>query len=133
MNLVEAFANYFETISNTTLGQDLYISKAPSSNKVTDRIWWVIGRGGAVTQTSVTSERTKERIIEVYYRDRDAKAVYNALEAVEEQLNCANCVELEGYDVGDVTCQILFVDNDLDLEDRVVGLLQVNITVYQEC
>lgn len=133
MNLIESFTNLLETLTGTTLGQDLFIGQAPSSNKVQDDIWWVIGRGGAVTQTSVTSERTKERIIEVYFRSRDYKTIYDTMQTVEEELNCVNCVSLEGYTVLDVVATPLFVDDDLDSEDRKLGLMQVNVTTFQEC
>lgn len=133
MNLIESFKDYLESLLGLTFGQDLFIGQAPSSNKVQDSIWWINGSGGAVVSTNVTAERTKERIIEIYCRSRDYKAIYDNLEALEAELNCANCVELEGYDVLDITAQPLFVDLDLDGEDRKVGLLQVNISVYQQC
>lgn len=133
MNIVESLATLVATLTGTTLGQDMFVGHAPSSNKVTDPIWWVVGRGGAVVSTNPTAERTKERIIEVYCRDRDYRAIYNAMQDLEEQLNCVNCVTLEGYEVLDVTATPLFVDEDLDLEDRKLGSLQVNIIVYQTC
>lgn len=133
MNLVQAVAELIETLTGSTLGQTIFIGQAPSSNKVQDSIWWVVGRGGAVLKTNPTSERTKERIIEIYYRNRDYKAIYDALQTLEEELNCVNCLELEDYDILDVTAQPLFVDEDLDSEDRKVGLLQLNVTLYQVC
>jgi hypothetical protein len=53
MNLSESFADYLETLSGATLGQDLFIGNAPSSNKVQDTIYWIVATGGNIVTNAV--------------------------------------------------------------------------------
>jgi hypothetical protein len=133
MNIAFSFANFLEVITGSTLGQTLFIGQAPSSNKVNNAIWWIVASGGNRTTDAATGESIKQYVIEVYYRSRDYKAVYDAMQDLELKLNCDDCVQLENYDTLDVKASVLGIDNDLDAEDRKVGLLQANLTVYQRC
>lgn len=133
MNISEAFAELLEDESIATLGQDLFIGQAPSSNKVQDSIYWIVATGGNIEIESVTGEKTKAYTIEVYRRSRDYRTVYNDLQFLENLLNCTRCVELSGFDIIDINASVLSIDNDLDAEDRKVGLLQSNIVVYEDC
>lgn len=133
MNIAESFAELLETLTGSTLGQDLFIGQAPSSNKVPSSIWWIVASGGNRDTDLVTGESVKSYSIEVYYRSRDYKTVYNAMQTLEEDINCDGCVQLDGYDTLDVKASVLSIDSDLDSEDRKVGLLQVNLTIFKEC
>lgn len=133
MNLAEAFATYLATLTGSTLGQTLFIGEAPSSDKVADAIWWIVENGGSVISKNSTGEARKSYQIEVYYRNRDYKAVKDGLYALEEDLNCDGCSQISGYDTIDIEATTFPIDNDLDSEDRKIGLLQVNITTYKEC
>lgn len=133
MNISKSFADFLETLLGATLGQDLFIGNAPSSNKVQDSIWWMVATGGSRITDAVTGESVKEYSIEVYRRARDYKTVYNDLQSLEVTLNCTECVELEGFDTIDIRASVLSIDNDLDDEDRKVGLLQSTIDVYEDC
>lgn len=133
MNLAEAFATHLATLTGTTLGQTLFIGEAPSSNKVADAIWWIVENGGGVLRKNSTGEAQKNYQINVFYRDRDYKAVKDAMYALEEDLNCDGCSQLSGYDTIDIEAITFPIDNDLDNEDRKIGLLQANITIYKEC
>lgn len=133
MNLVEAFATHLATLTGTTLGQTLFIGEAPSSDKVADSIWWVVDNGGGVLNKNATGEARKNYQISIFYRNRNYKAVKDALFTLEESLNCDGCTQLSGYDTIDIEAITFPIDNDLDSEDRKIGLLQANITTYKEC
>lgn len=133
MNLAEAFATHLATLTGTTLGQTLFIGEAPSSDKVADSIWWIVENGGGVIQKNSTGEAQKSYQISVFYRNRNYKAVKDAMFTLEESLNCDGCTQLSGYDTIDIEAITFPIDNDLDSEDRKIGLLQVNITTYKEC
>lgn len=132
MNIVEAFKEYFETLTGSTFEQDLYISGAPSSNKAPDNIWWLVASGGSPT-ANASSENLKSYQIDIYRRHLDPKTLYDELQSLEEDLNCAACISIEGYDVVDTVATTFPVDNDLDDERRKVGLLQLTITTYKSC
>lgn len=72
----------------------------------------------------------KQYLISVYMRSLDASLVYDQLQALEESLNSDGCTSLNGYDTIDIEATTFPTDQDLDNEDRTVGLLQATITTY---
>jgi hypothetical protein len=133
MNVVRAFANYLQATDVATLGQDLFISRAPSSNQVIDRIFWLKAGGGSTVSKTVDGSTTKQYIIEIYHRDVNTEGVHETLQELGEDLSCAGCVTLEDYDVLEVATNGPWTDQDLDNEEREVGLLQATITIRKEC
>jgi len=133
MSVSSSFASYLAGVTGTTLGQDLFIGEAPSSNRVADTVWWIVENGGGIVQKNATGETRKSYQFNVYCRDRDYGAILTAMSALEEDLNCDACTQLSGYDTIDIEATTFPIDNDLDAEDRKKGLLQVTITTYKEC
>ncbi len=132
MNVSQSFAEYLENVGIATLGQNLFIGQAPSTNKVPDSIYWIVVTGGSPTKT-VTGGASKEYTISVYMRSRDYREVYQSMQELEVLLNCDACTELTGYETLDITAAVLSIDDDLDSEDRKVGVLQATITTYKSC
>jgi hypothetical protein len=133
MNVVRAFAEYLQGTGVATLGQDLFISRAPSSNKVPDRIFWLKAAGGPPPKKSVSGSSTKPYVIEIYHRDVNTEGVHEVLQELGDDLSCAGCVTLQDYNVTEVQASGPWTDQDLDNEERTVGLLQVTITIHKEC
>lgn len=133
MSVIEAFKDYLVGILPVTFGQDLFIGEAPSSNKVPDTIWWIVARGGDKTTDYPTGGAVKSYQIDIFHRDRDYKSLSDELSSLEELLNCEECTQLTGFQTMDSQASVLGIDNDLDGEDRKIGLLQATITVYKPC
>lgn len=133
MNLVRAFAQYLESIGVATLGQDLFISRAPSSNNAPDRIFWVKAAGGTSLPSTVNGSTQRTSVLELYHRDVRTEGVYDTMQTLGDDLTCSGCLTLEGYQVTDVSVDGPWTDQDLDNEERDVGLLQITITTYKEC
>lgn len=135
MNIAESFADFLQNnLGIATLGQDLFIGNAPSSKKIPlDHIWWIKVTGGNPDTKLQSGEVMKTYFIEVSHRSRGYKTVYDDLHALEETLNCEDCVQLDGFTTIDVSAAVLTIDQDIDSEDRKVGLLQANIITYKEC
>lgn len=134
MNLLDSFAKYLQNdLGIATLGQNLFIGEAPSSNNAQDSLWWVINSGGAPILKNQTGESRKAYQVQVFYRDRNYKSITDAMFALEEQLNCDGCTQLEGFDTIDIEATTFPIDQDLDSEDRKIGMLQATITTYKEC
>lgn len=133
MNVVRAFANYLQDSDVATLGQDLFISRAPSSNKTIDRIFWLKANGGSQISRSVNGSAQNNHVISVYHRDTDSESVYETLQELGEDLTCTGCLTLENYDVIQTVINGPWTDQDLDNEERTVGLMQVTITIRKEC
>lgn len=129
MNIAESFVEYMEDLSMGTLGSTIYINSVPQ--EAPDAVWWVVKSGGSPVRKNSTGERVKDYILSVYYRDTDAEQVYELMQDFEEEINSKGCIQLDGYDTIEMEASIFTADQDLDNEDRVVGLISVRITVYQ--
>lgn len=133
MNPVDSLVSYLITLTGATLGQTFFIGNAPSSNRVADSIWWIVENGGTVEQKNITGEQTKSYSYNLYYRSRNYEDVKNSLYALEQDLNCDECTQLSGFDTVEMQASTFAIDNDLDGEDRKLGLLQISILIYEEC
>jgi hypothetical protein len=133
MNIAQAFATYLEGLGIATLGQDLIIGRAPNSNEVSDNLWWILANGGSPIKKNDTGESMKRYMVSVYYRNTNYKVIEDALFNLENSINCDGCSQLSGFDTIDLEATTFPIDQDLDSEDRMVGLLQATITTYKEC
>lgn len=141
MNLSQAFATYLQSLSIATIGQDLFIGRAPSTmenladgvTKVPDNIWWIITNGGSPIKKNQTGESLKSYQVQIYCRNTNPRQMLIDLYTLEEDLNCDGCSQLSGVDTVDIEATVFPIDDDLDSEERKVGLLQVNLTTYKEC
>lgn len=131
MSPMQAFATALAPLVGATLGQDLFISKAPSSDHGPAALWWLRAGGGAPVTHAVSGERVKNYEFQVYYRDPSAQVVYDKLFNLEALINSSG-LALDGYNVVDVNAYSFPSDQDLDDEDREVGLLQIAISIYKE-
>lgn len=129
MNITRAFVEYMEGLGLGTFADDIFIGGAPLNSE--DAIWWVIGAGGNSDPKNSTGERIKNYTLDVFYRDTNAEEVYDKMQILEEEVNSKECTELEGYETVDMEAALFPADQDIDNEDRTVGLLQVTLTVYQ--
>lgn len=131
-NLATSFATYLATTTSSTLGQDLFIGQAPSSNKVPDAVWTVTISGGDKEVRLKTGESVKSYLLEVRYRNRDYETVYNKLHDLEEDLNDGNCTQLSGFETISIEATTFPIDDDLDAEDRKIGMLVATVLTYKE-
>ena len=133
MNVAKAFATYLQDeLSVATIGQDLYIGHAPSSTKAPSTLWWIKAFGGDPITRLSTGETMKQYIVEINYRNRDYETVYEQLQSVEENINSDTCSQITGFDTVDLEATTFPIDNDLDSEDRKIGLLRITLTIFKE-
>lgn len=129
MNITESFVNYMEDLSFGTFGTDIFIGIIPET--APDKSWWVIPAGGSPVKKNHTGERIKDYLLNVYYRNTDAEDVYETIQEFEEEINTKQCIQLDTYDTIEMEASVFQSDRDLDNEDRVVGMLQIKVSVYQ--
>jgi hypothetical protein len=130
MNIVRAFVDYLESLSFGNFGTDIFIGGVPQS--APDKCMWLLSSGGSPTNRNETNEMVKRYVVNVFYRNTDQEDVYDTLQEIEEAINGDSCVNLTGYDTLSMEATNFPTDQDLDNEDRTVGLLQVTITVYDD-
>ena len=133
--ILDSFATYMETLGVATRGQDLFIGEAPSSDILNnkDPIWWIIDSGGQPIKKNSTGESMKAYSVQIYCRNRNVKDIKTAMFSLEENLNCDGCFQLDGFDTINIEASTFPIDQDIDAEDRKIGMLQVNLTIYKEC
>ena len=132
MTVAQSFIKWLEEQGVATFGQDLYLRRVPDSKSTPDAIYWIIPSGGFRIGKNRTGEVIKQYSFIINYRSVSARDVEEKLFALEELLNCTNCVTLEGFDVIEIEVDAYPSDGDIDEEDRETGLLQVNIKTYKQ-
>lgn len=130
MNIAKDFSQFMQTQGFGVLGTDLFIGgvdlSAPSN------CWWIVSSGGASEPRNITGERQNSYTLEVYYRNKDANLVYDTMQELSDAINSVGCLELANYTFIAMESIVFPTDNDLDDEERTVGVIQVSLTVYQE-
>lgn len=133
MTLTQALGQYLQNLGIATLGQDLIIGRAPTVKETSDDLWWLLSNGGTILKKNKTGESLKAYAFLLFRRGRNYRVIEEEMLQLEENLNCDGCTQLEGFDTIDIETSSFPLDDDLDSEDRKVGLLQVTITTYKEC
>jgi len=128
MNITRAFVKFLQDRGFGTFNTNIFIGGAPIDGP--NSCYWVISGGGSSKSKNKTGEKQKNYLVNVFMRDMDGENVYNKLQELEELLNSASCFELEGYEVIEVEATTFPTDQDLDMQERTVGLLQATLTIY---
>lgn len=132
MTVAQSFIKWLEDQDVATFGQDLYLRRVPDSKSTPDALYWIVPNGGFPLGKNKTGEIIKQYSFLINYRSTSVRDVEEKLFALEELLNCQNCVELEGFEVLEIEVDAYPSDGDIDEEDRETGLLQVNIKTYKQ-
>lgn len=133
MTLTESFARFIENQGYGTLGQNIYLWRVPNSKKTETELLWIIPSGGSPLSRNRTGEMIKSYQFLIYFRSNKAEKVDVVLNELETLLNCAGCVQLQGFELVDIRATQLPIDQDLDTENRMVGSINCQIQVYKSC
>lgn len=128
MTIGRSFIEYMQTVLNLgTFGDDLFLNNAPTQP---DRMWWVVATGGNAVTKNQTGEKQKLYTLNVYFRSTNAQEVDEIMHQFEVDINTGNCDQLTGFDTIEMEAVVFPSDQDLDNEERIVGLVQVTIRSY---
>lgn len=128
MTIRKAFINWMVANSLGTFGVDIFAGQAPLDTP--NKCFWVMNDGGGSVLKASTGEKMKNYQLSVYYRNTDAEDVDEVMQDLEELLNSKMCHELPPYNSIEFEATVFPSDQDLDNEERTIGLLQVTLTVY---
>lgn len=128
MNIARSFVEYMEDSALGTFNDDIYIGSAPLD--ALDPIWWVVTTGGSVLSENQSGEKQKIYTLNVFFRDIDEENVYETMQNFEVLVNSEGCTQLNGFDTIGMQATLFPADQDLDAEDRTVGLVQVTVRTY---
>lgn len=133
MTLSQSFVKFLEDKGYGIFGQNIYLYRVPNSKKTETEILWLIPTGGFPSQVNKTGEMMKTYQFLINFRSNSAKKVDEVMNDLEQTLNCSNCVSLEGFELVEIRATQLPADQDLDSENRMVGMINCQITVYKSC
>lgn len=133
MTVAQSFVKLLESKGYGVFGQNIFLYRVPNSLKTPTELFYIIPSGGSAT--GVYPDGTKRKLYQflVYFRSNSAKRVDEVLSAMDDDLNCAGCAKLEGFEMVSLNTSQFPADQDLDSENRMVGLLQVQLEVYKTC
>lgn len=133
MKITDSFIKFLQEQGFGVLGQNIFIYRVPNSLKTPTDLFWIIPSGGYIVQKNRTGESTRAYQFLVYYRSVSSRKVDTVLSTMADVLSCSNCVELEGFNLIDMSVTQFPTEQDLDAENRMVGMIQVQLQVHKSC
>lgn len=126
----ESFVKYLEGLGIGTFGENLFMGELPL--KAPDNSWLVVVSGGNPDLVTTDGSMIKLYTFNIYHRSLAGKEIERELFSLEEKLNCATCVELEGFETIYSRATNFAQDIDLENENRRIGLLQAQIRLFKQ-
>ena len=126
----EAFVSFLQTKGIGTFGTDLFIGELPIS--APDNSWLVVVGGGNPEMVTLDGSMIKLYTFNIYHRSLAGKEIERELFSLEEELNCASCVNLDGFETIYSRATNFAQDMDLENENRRIGLLQAQVRLFKQ-
>lgn len=112
-----------------TFGSDMFYMRVPDEE---GPVFWLIQTNGFIQKELKTKQKVKEYQFLLYYRDRKAANVDKKIFEIETILNRLTCTKLENYYLYSLKTSNLGTDEDVDVEGRYRGVLEIAIQIYDD-
>lgn len=126
----EAFIKFLQDKGIGEFGVDLFLGELPLDAQ--DEAWLVVVSGGNPDVVTVDGSMIKLYTFNIYRRSLAGKDIERDLFSLEEELNCASCIKLEGFETIYSRATQFSQDIDFTNEARRIGLLQAQIRLFKE-
>lgn len=126
----EAFKNFLEEKGYGTYGVDLFLGELPL--EAPDNAWLVVMSGGNPDLVTLDGSMIKLYTFNIYRRSLSGADIEEKLFSLEETLNCASCVKLDGFETIYSRATQFAQDMDLENENRRIGLLQAQVRLFKQ-
>lgn len=126
----EAFIAFLETKISATFGVNLFLGELDIS--APDSAWLVVVGGGNPEMVTLDGGMIKMYTFNIYRRSLAGKGIERELFSLEEALNCATCVNLDGFETIYSRATNFAQDTDLENENRRIGLLQAQVRLFKQ-
>lgn len=126
----EAFIKFLEDKNIATFNVDLFLGQLPID--APDEAWLVVVSGGNPELVTVDGGMIKIYTFNIYRRSLAGKEVERQLFSLEEDLNRAECVNLEGFETIYSRATNFAQDVDLENTNIRIGLLQAQIRLFKQ-
>lgn len=126
----EAFIDFLQGQGIGTYGTDLFLGEMPMNSP--DDAWLVVVSGGNPDVVTLDGAMIKLYTFNIYHRSLAGKDIERELFSLEESLNRASCVQLSGFETIYSRATQFAQDNDIEKENRRIGLLQAQIRLFKQ-
>lgn len=126
----EAFVKFLEDKGIGTFGTDLFLGELPQ--EAPDESWLLIVSGGQPDTVTLDGGMIKVYTFNIYRRSLAGKKIERDLFSLESELNCASCVNLQGFETIYSRAVQFAQDIDLDNANRRIGLLQAQVRLFKQ-
>lgn len=126
----EAFIKFLENKNVGSFGIDLFLGELPL--EAPDDAWLVVVSGGNPDTVTLDGSMIKVYTLNIYHRSLAGKEIERTLFSLEEDLNCATCVNLDGFETIYSRATQFAQDIDLENENRRIGLLQAQVRLFKQ-
>lgn len=126
----EAFMKFLEDKGIGTRGVDLFLGELTLD--APDNVWLVTVSGGNPDTVTLDGGMIKLYTFNIYRRSLAGKEIERSLFSLEQDLNRASCVKLEGFETIYSRATNFAQDLDLENEERRIGLLQAQIRLFTQ-
>lgn len=125
-----AFVKFLQDKGVGTFGTDIYLGGLPEN--APDESWLVVVSGGNPEVVMLDGGMIKLYNFNIYRRSLSGKAIEQDLFSLEQTLNCASCVGLDGFETIYSRATQFAQDIDLDNANRRIGLLQAQVRLFKQ-
>lgn len=125
----EAFVKFLQDKGYGAFGKDLFLGELPI--EAPDKTWLVVVSGGNPEQMLLDGGMVKTYTFNVYRRAVAGKEIERDLFSLEEMLNCAECIDLDGFQTIYTRATQFAQDADLENENRRIGLVQAQVRLFK--
>jgi hypothetical protein len=126
----EAFISFLEEKIPAIFGENLFLGELPVD--APDEAWLVVVSGGTPEMVTMDGGMLKTYTFNIYRRSLAGKEIERQLFTLEETLNCATCVNLNGFETIYSRATQFAQDIDLENTNRRIGLLQAQVRLFKE-
>ena len=125
----EAFIKWLEDTGIGIFNENLFLGNLPL--RAPDESWLVVVSGGNPELVTADGGMIKVYTFNVYRRSLAGKEIERKLFSLEESLNRAECVNLQGFETIYSRATQFAQDIDLENENRRIGLVQAQIRLFK--
>ena len=126
----EAFVDFLQGKGIGTFGIDIFLGELPQ--EAPDNAWLVVVSGGNPELVTLDGSMIKLYTFNIYHRSLAGKEVERELFSLEEELNRANCIQLDGFETIYSRATNFSQDEDLENENRRIGMLQAQVRLFKQ-
>ena len=130
MNTIgKEFSEFLCSLLNLEFGKDFFYMRVPDE---AGPVYWMTLIGSYVDRDLKTKQKIKEYQFVLNYTDIKAQNVDEEIFRIETILNRLTCVELDNFELYELSTSNLGSYEDVDVEGRFKGTIQISVKIHDD-